>query len=443
MRLTTNKVHVQLGRRYRQFRDVWKNEGPVGITDRVRRAAADWLTPKGIVMPVRLADVVAADLSEPFQAMVPKVVPGAPVIVNWVTTPPSPGSGGHTTLFRIVRYLEAHGYQNRVYFYDVYRGDHRYYESVVRRYYDFHGSVSNVDEGMADAHVVAATAWPTAYAVFNSRCAGKRFYFVQDFEPHFYPVGTTSLLAENTYRMSLHGITIGRCFVQKLRSEYGMTVDSFKYGCDVSRYRRLPDARRSGIVFYARRETARRGFELGLMALEVFATRRPDVTIHIYGDRIGKLPFPFVDHGHVTPVELNDIYNQCYAGLSLSFTNVSLVALEMLAAGCIPIVNDAGLVRTDLESPFVRYAPAYPGALASELEAVVSISDFNSLSEAAAASVHSTTWDDAAAEVDRILRRALDADRVTPAVASHSEKDVPSKAARTLCDDFRRSSSRA
>ena len=163
---------------------------------------------------------------------------------------------------------------------------------------------------------------------------------MQDFEPYFYPVGTTSLLAENTYRMGLHGVTIGRCFAQKLRAEFGMTVDSFKYGCDISRYRRVRTSRRSGVVFYARRETARRGFELGLMALEVFAARRPDVKIHIYGDRIGKLPFPFVDHGHVTPDELNDIYNECYAGLSLSFTNVSLVALEMLAAGCIPVVND-------------------------------------------------------------------------------------------------------
>ncbi len=162
-----------------------------------------------------------------------------------------------------------------------------------------------------------------------------------------------------------------------------------------------------GVVFYARRETARRGFELGLMALEMFAAHRPDVTIHIYGDKIGKLPFAFVDHGHVTPDELNDIYNRCHAGLSLSFTNVSLVALEMLAAGCIPVVNDAVEVRTDLDNPFVRYASAYPQALASELEAVVTTRDFDSLSRAAAESVCSATWEDAGATVDAILRRAI------------------------------------
>jgi glycosyltransferase involved in cell wall biosynthesis len=361
------------------------------------------------VLPVRQADIVTADLSKPFQPMVPAIAPGKQVIVNWVTTPARPGSGGHTTLFRVVRYLEAHGYRNRIYFYDVYRGDHRYYASVVRHYYDFHGPVKSVDAGMEDAHAVVATSWPTAYAVFNCRCAGKRFYFIQDFEPYFYPVGVLSLFAENTYRMGFHGISIGRCYAEKLRGEFGMHIDSFEYGCDTSRYHRLPDSKRSGIVFYARRDTARRGFELGLMALEIFAMRRPNIDIHIYGDKIGKLPFNFVDHGRVTPHELNDIYNRCYAGLTFSFTNVSLVAQEMLASGCIPVVNDTTEIRTDLKSPFVRYTVPYPSALASALEEIVVTRDFESLSRAAAASVQLATWDEAGASVEMIFRRVLEA----------------------------------
>jgi len=38
-------------------------------------------------------------------------------------------------------------------------------------------------------------------------------------------------------------------------------------------------------------EAPRRAFELGLMALQLFAERHPDITIHFYGNRIGKLPF--------------------------------------------------------------------------------------------------------------------------------------------------------
>jgi O-antigen biosynthesis protein len=407
MATMVERARVQLGRRYRQLGDLLRAEGLGGTFDRIRRAAADWLAPKNSILPVRRADVMAADLSHPFQPIIPEIVSGQPLIANWVTAPAAPGSGGHTTLFRIVRYLEAHGYRNRIYFYDVYRGDPSYYESIIRNYYNFHGPVANVEDGMEDAHIVMATGWPSAYAIFNSRCRGKRFYFVQDFEPFFFPVGSTSLLAESTYRMGFHGLSIGRCFAEKLQDEFGMTVETFNYGCDVSGYRPLQGSRRSGVVFYARRETARRGFELGLMVLEIFAARNPDIEIHIFGDKINEMPFAFFDHGHITPAEINAIYNQCYAGLSLSFTNVSLVALEMLAAGCIPVVNDTVLVRTDLNNPFVRYAEPYPLALALELEALAKAPDLEALSESAASSVRSTTWDDAGAAVDRILRRAL------------------------------------
>jgi O-antigen biosynthesis protein len=255
-----------------------------------------------------------------------------------------------------------------------------------------------------------ATSWATAYPVFNSRCTGKRFYFVQDFEPYFHAVGALSFLAENTYRMGFHAITAGRWLAQKLSGEFDMPTDFFDFGCDLSRYHRLQNTQRTGVVFYARPEAARRGFELGLMAIEMFAARHPEIEIHFYGAKMGELPFRFVDHGRITPEELNHIYNRCYAGLSLSLTNVSLVPHEMLAAGCVPIVNDAPHNRIVLDNDFVRYVPPYPQALAAELEALLLTSDFDALSRAAAASVRSATWDDAGAQVDGIFRRVLKSD---------------------------------
>jgi len=403
------RAQIQLGRRFRQFHQVWSVEGPRGVENRLRTAAAEWLAPKNAAMPVGRDDVLTADLSRSLPVVVPNVTPGQQLVINWVIVPAAARAGGYTTIFRIVRYLEEHGYVNRIYFYNVYGGDHRYYESIVRNSYDFHGPVASLDDGMEDAHAVLATSWATAYPIFNSRCAGKRFYFVQDFEPYFYPVGAYNLLAENTYRMGFHAITAGRWLAQKLGSEFGMSADSFEFGCDMSCYQRMPNSERRGVVFYARPEAARRGFELGLMAIEAFAARRPEIDIHFYGDKMGKLPFRFIDHGRVSPAELNQIYNQCYAGLSLSLTNVSLVPHEMLAAGCIPVVNDAAHNRIVLNNPFVRYAPAYPLALALELDRLVTTPDFDSLSQAAATSVSSTTWDDAGAQVDGIFRKTLGA----------------------------------
>jgi O-antigen biosynthesis protein len=407
---TIRDAQIQIGRRYRQLRQLWSAKGTRGVTDRLRTAAAEYVMPKNVVLPIDRDDVLAADLSRPLQVSIPKVNPGEPLIVNWVVIPAGPKSGGHTTIFRMIRYLEAHGYVNRVYFYNIYGGDHDYYQSVVRNFYGFNGQVCRLSNGMEDAHAVVATAWATAYPVFNSPSAGKRFYFVQDYEPYFNPVGAVSLLAENTYRMGFHAITAGKWLAQKLSAEFGMDADSFEFGCDTSVYHLAQNTKRSGLVFYARPEAARRGFELGLMAMEIFAARHPHIDLHFYGDTMGKLPFRVIDHGRVSPDELNQIYNQCYAGLSLSLTNVSLVPHEMLAAGCIPVVNEAVQNRIVLDNPFVRYAPPTPHALASELEALVLTPDFDSLSQAAAASAHGATWDDAGATVDGILRRALERD---------------------------------
>jgi len=342
-------------------------------------------------------------------------------VLNWVMIPAGPGSGGHTTLFRMIRYLETLGYTNRVYFYNVYGGDHQYYESIVRSAYGFHGRVCRLGDGMEDAHGVVATSWATAYPVFNSRCTGKRFYLVQDYEPYFYPVGAVSLLAENTYRMGFHAIAAGAWLAQKLRLEFGMATDFFEFGCDTAVYHREPDILRSGLVFYARPDATRRGFELGLMAMELFASRHPEIDLHFYGETLGKLPFRFIDHGRVTPTRLNQIYNQCFAGLSLSLTNVSLVPHEMLAAGCIPVVNEAAHNRLVLDNPFVCYATPFPQALASQLEYMVTTPNFNSLSMAAAASVKRTTWEDAGSAVDLIIRRALK-DHLSTNVVCHNRR---------------------
>ena len=397
----------QIGRRSRQLRRFLSGRETPKIVDLVRTAAADYIRPKHVPLPVGRDQVLAADLSRSVQNPILEIHAGDPLYLNWVMIPPSPGSGGHTTIFRIIRYLESHGYINRVYFYNLYNSDHQYYESILRDYYGFHGYVAELASDMEDAHGVIATAWSTAYPVFNSRCRGKRFYFVQDYEPSFHSVGAASLLAENTYRMGFHAITAGKWLAQKLTTDFGMSADSFDFCCDTATYHRSQNSTRSGLVFYARPEASRRGFELGLMAMEIFAARRPDIDLHFYGDKMGKLPFRFIDHGHISPDRLNQIYNQCYAGLSLSLTNVSLVPHEMLAAGCIPVVNDADHNRIVLDNSFVRYAAPYPHALANELEAIVTDPNFELLSKAAASSVHGSTWDHAGDAVDAILRRAL------------------------------------
>ena len=94
-----------------------------------------------------------------------------------------------------------------------------------------------------------------------------------------------------------------------------------------------------------------------MIALDLFSRRHPEVDIHLFGRSVRRPPFAATDHGLLTPQQLNRLYNRCIAGLVLSATNVSLVPHEMLAAGCIPVVNDAEHNRVVLDNPHVAYAP--------------------------------------------------------------------------------------
>lgn len=333
---------------------------------------------------------------------------GQHMIINWIMVPPGRGSGGHTTLFRLIRFLEQRGHRSRIYLYDVYEGDAKYYRSVIgNNYPDVAASVHDIDEGLHDAHAHFATSWETAYPLFNSLALGERCYLVQDFEPWFYAAGAQSALAENTYRMGFHAITAGKWLAQKLQMDYEMSTDSFEFGCDTQVYHLVESGPRRGIVFYARPLAPRRAYEIGLLALQLFAESHPGIEIHFYGQKVGYLPFEFIDHGLVTPKQLNAIYNRCFAGLSLSMSNVSLVPHEMLAAGCIPVVNEAEHNRMVLDNPHVQYASPTPHALAAALGEVVSRPRFQEVARNASSSVRLASWDDAGRQVEQALLRRL------------------------------------
>jgi glycosyltransferase involved in cell wall biosynthesis len=189
-----------------------------------------------------------------------------------------------------------------------------------------------------------------------------------------------------------------------------MPADHFDFGCDLDRYWRDGAVEaRSGICYYCRPKTPRRAYELAMVALDLFAARHPEVDIHLFGSPAGRLGFRATDHGVLTPEQLNALYNRCIAGLALSATNVSLVPHEMLAAGCIPLVNDGEQNRMVLDNPHVAYAPPTPFDLAEALSALVErpLTERYAAAEAAATSVQAASWGTAGQQVDRIVRRVV------------------------------------
>lgn len=269
-----------------------------------------------------------------------------PIILNWVIPELGIGSGGHINIFRFIEMLSRKGISNRIYIYNPVcehkESDLLYF---IRKYYDvesdnisFGLDVNNMDF----CHGIVATSWQTAYFVNRFDNTLSKFYFVQDFEPYFYPSGSQFLFAENTYKFGLMGLTAGYWLKEKLFNEYNMKCTGYMFSYDKKLYKfkkKLDNKKR--VFFYFRPSTDRRATEMGLMALSELKKRMSDLEIWFAGaDTFDyHIPFSFKNLGILKIEQLCDIYSQCDMCLVLSTTNLSLLPLEIMASNSIVVSN--------------------------------------------------------------------------------------------------------
>jgi len=365
--------------------------------------------PLRIVLPTRKEDLLAADWHA-LKPPGPARTNGPPYTFNWVLPPMGPASGGTTTLFRTIAFLEGRGHRCRVYFYDAREtSSFEQVRSAMAAYPPIAAECFYNAQSMAPCDAVFATNWFSAYPVLGFVSAARKFYYVQDFEPYFEPAGTYSELAANTYRFGFHGVTIGSWLAAKLSREYGMRCDAVDLGVDTSRYALRNLETRYKVLFYARPVTPRRGFELGVLALEAFHTAHPELEIQLVGwdlDRY-ELPFPHVSHGVLDEEELCALYNECAAGMVLSFTNMSLLPLELLACGCLPVVNDAQHTHLVPYEDQLQYGESSPRGLAAALYAAVVAAAQPGRVEEAARVAAAFDWDRSNRRIEEIVLAEL------------------------------------
>jgi glycosyltransferase involved in cell wall biosynthesis len=355
-------------------------------------------------------DVMRANWSSHPYVPNQKVRHSSPYIINWIMSPPSSG-GGHQNIFRFIEFLDKAGHKNNVYIYSEHddmtiaqaRDNVKAYCSAENLEFYRYGKKP------IEGDVLFATGWETAYPVFNEKSDIRKMYFIQDFEPFFYPMGTDYILAENTYRFGFHGITAGGWLDDKLSREYNMQCDHYDFGADPANYRFTNKGDRKQIFFYARPVTERRGFDLGVMALQLFHEKMPDYEIVLAGWDVSQwsIPFPYTNLKTLKIEQLSDVYNQSAAALVLSLTNMSLLPLELLATGTIPIVNDGPNNRLVSDNPYINYTDASPEALAEALIKTVTRKDLPTYAEKASKSVSKDGWEVAGKKFISILEKEL------------------------------------
>jgi len=334
-----------------------------------------------------------------------------PYVINWVMSPPREG-GGHQNIFRFIEILDKAGHVNNVY---IYSTEDDLTIDQARENVSHYCKASNLSffryklNQTVNSDIIFATGWETAYIVFNEKTKARKMYFVQDFEPYFYPIGTNYTLAENTYKFGFYGITAGGWLDKKLSDEYGMECSHYDFGADPKKYLLKNMKKRKEVFFYARPVTERRGFDLGVMALEIFHKKMPDYVINFAGWDVSDwgVPFPYINHKTLKLHELSEVYNKSAAALVISLTNMSLLPLELLSCGTIPVVNDAPNNRLVSDNPYIAYTDPSPEALADKLVEIVKKADLPTYAEKAAKSVASDGWEVAGQKFIKIIEKEL------------------------------------
>ncbi|MFB2551221.1 rhamnosyltransferase WsaF family glycosyltransferase [Ensifer soli] len=329
--------------------------------------------------------------------------------VHWVMPDFNEGLGGHTTIFRFIKHLDAQGYYQTIW---IQSPSVNLFPAIALAkikiwYQDLSDFVvvkflpDDVEAISGDA-VIATDCW-TAYPVSRMTRFKHRFYFIQDWETEFHPAGELKFMAEATYTFGFTALTAGRWLAEKSR-QAGMETIAWSLGADRKVYTppEAPPARvayrpephpetirfaaktratpaiedlKPGpdgsvlprLAFYARAYTPRRAVRLGLEAMTVLARRGYRFHVDFFGEDIdfGEKPYTYTAHGVLKPKQLAELYRKADLGIVFSCTNYSLVPLEMMAC-------DLPVLEVDTEST----RKAYPdGAVAFARPSVHDMAD--------------------------------------------------------------------
>ena len=260
--------------------------------------------------------------------------------IAWIVPWFSKGSGGHRTIFTNINRLIDHGYKCDMYVQTLKKEyPNEIFERLEEDYGEFKGDVFAGYQLAKGYDMVIATGWDTAETVSRAN-VDKKMYFIQDFEPWFFPMSSEYLIAEQTYSYGLQGITIGKWLSQKIGSNYATPTTYFNFCADLKKYHKLNDTKKEkAVCLIFQPGKPRRCDKLALKALQIVQAVDPEIKIYLYGSSRRKVHGLKATHlGTITEKECNELYNKCSVGLCMSASNPSRIPFEMMAAG-LPVVE--------------------------------------------------------------------------------------------------------
>ena len=218
------------------------------------------------------------------------------------------------------------------------------------RLYAFNRYMAAVERGrIKSPDVVVASSWDTVFFAKRFKESYKA-YFVQDYEPFFYPFGEEFLMCKNTYEQGLHMISLGEWNRRMIRKELekDVTVDTVSfpydaegYGLTDRDYSGYPEKKKIVLAVYLKYYGKRLPDLIPYMLMntaEVLKQRGMDLEVLYFGEAKTFNPKGGRNLGQLSRERLKALYAKADFGMVASMSNISLVPFEMHASG-LPVIE--------------------------------------------------------------------------------------------------------
>lgn len=193
-----------------------------------------------------------------------------------------------------------------------------------------------------NADVVIATAWPTAYDVYNlNNDKGEKYYFIQGYEVW----SGSKFEVDDTYRLPLKQIVIAQWLKDLMNGKFKNTNAVVAYsGIDFREFYNDNKVFDNNIISMMYSNQKSKGYKEGLEAFERIKNKYPDLKLVLFGMEKGN-DIPDCAEFHLNPSkeELREIYSNSDIFIFPSkFEGWGLTPLEAMACKCAVVGTKVG-----------------------------------------------------------------------------------------------------
>ena len=266
---------------------------------------------------------------------------------------------------------------------------------------------------------IIATNWISLY--YSKKFSGFHVYFIQDYEPLFYPYGDRYFLAKKSLFFGEKIISLGKWNLEEIkRNSLNLNIncetidfpfEKHEYPFIKRDFNTIKSSRRIRLAVYIKREQKR--MPSLIMAIlnvvyENLLKHNIVLEINYFGLNYRENVKYGKNRGRLTKQEIKKLYYQCDLGMVASMTNISLVPYEMISSG-LPIIEfNEGSFKSFLGEESAILVDFNPYQIADILVKIVdNPNNLTHLVNIAYSKIENLSWNKTAIQFYHILKKIV------------------------------------